>query len=352
MRTARRVRADVAITLLASVGAVACVEAFDGSNVQIDLAQGVQTNTPPGETPAPDQPPVNTHFALYAVKNVYKLDASGMPTLDANGLPLIDHNYQFLVKEFVIRPVIDLASPCFIDLEDTRFPGIHVTQYAAAVRAATGITDPFAPNQNAGDVTDVLTADRRIELLPRIASSLKAVTSFANYRYPAIGTACAGAAGADPRLIPPTTCTDAASNAQRLALCRAAWKANPDWYEGSDKVFTLPLNGQFYGMVAGTNPVNQGFVNGASFNVDPNLVDIDAYLMNWQYDDLDHDGKPDFPATLPMDQRSDTGWVYMRGVPESVARGVITVPLRHLINPRLRGTLAIFPNLGHDDVHF
>ena len=358
MRIVRRVRADVAVMLLATVGGAACVEAFDGSAVQLDLARGVQVNPRGTEVPQPDQPAVNTHFALYAVDAVYKLNADGTPVIDGSGQPVIDRTYLFKQKEFVIRPVIDTASPCLIELEDTRYPGLHVTQVAAQVRADTGIADPFNANCAATDttcnnnVTDVLNADRRVNNLALVQGALKAVTSFANFRYPPIGTACVGMAGADPLLIPPITCTDAASNAQRLSLCRALWKANPDWYEGSDKVFTLPLSGQFFGMVDGSSPVNGGFVGGTSFNVEDNLVGLDAYLMNWQYDDLDHDGQPDFPASVPAEERSETGYTYMQGTPRSVARGVITVPMAHPTNPRITARLVVFPNLGHDDVHF
>lgn len=358
MRIVRRVRADVGVLLLATVGAAACVDAYDGSNVQVDLARGVQLNPRGTEVPEPDQPPVNTHYELFAADAVYKLNADGTPVLDGSGQPVIDRTYLFSVKQFQIRPVIDVASPCLIELEDTLYPGLHVTQVGAKVREATGIADPFNANCAATDkacndkVTDVLNADRRVNNLALYQGALKAVTTFANFRYPAIGTACVGMPGADPLLIPPATCIDAPSNAQRLSLCRALWKANPDWYEGSDKVFTLPLSGEFFGMVDGSNPANGGFVGGASFFVDQNLIDLDAYLMNWQYDDLDHDGQPDYPASVPAEERSATGYTYMQGTPRSVARGVITVPMAHPTNPRITARVVIFPNLGHDDVHF
>lgn len=352
MRIVRRVRADVIVSFVVAVAAGACVEAFDGSNIQLDLASGVQTNTPPGATPQVDQPPENTHYVLYAVDNVYKTNPDGTPVVDATGAPVIDRAYLFEVKRFAVRPVIDTASPCLIDIEATRFPGIHVTQYAAAVRAQTGITDPFAPNQDYDDVVDVLTADRRVSNLAQLQTTMKAVTSVTDFRYPAIDDVCATDGTSDARLIPPPDCTDPASNARRLTLCRALWAANPDWYEGSDKVFTLPLSGAFYGMVEGMNPLNGGFVGGSSFFVDDNLVGLDAYLMNWQYDDLDHDGQPDFPATLPAAERSPTGYVYMQGTPRSVTRGTISVSLAHATNPRITAQMVVFPNLGEDNVNF
>ena len=348
MRIVRRVRADVGVLALV-LAAAGCVEAFDGSNVQIDFNSGVQTNTRPGDTPQPDQPPANTHYVLYGADLVYQRDANNRPVLDVAGQPVILRSFLFEVQRFEIRSAIDRTSPCFIDLERTRFPGIHVTQYAAAVRAATGITDPFLPGQDPDDVTDVLTADRRASNLPLIESALKAVTSYADFRYPAIGTQCANEAGVDRMLIPPATCADPESNALRLERCRLAWAANPEFYEGSDKVFTLPLNGRFFGMVEGMNPINNGFVGGSGFFVEPNLVDLEAYVLNWQYDDLDHDGAPDVPIGSPT---SPTGFPYMQGKPVQVTRGTFTVSLRHATNPRITATMAICPNLGSDDVHF
>lgn len=347
-----RARADVAVVVLLGMSTAACVEPFAGSNVQMDFAMGIQTNTRPGGTPLPDQPPANTHYELYAADIVYQLDDEGNPLRDQAGQPIVDRTYLFKVKEFAIRSAIDTTSPCFIDIEGTRFPGLHVTQYAAAVRAATGITDPYAAGLDRNDVIDVLTADRRNDNLSSIEATLKAVTSHANFRYPATSSACAGASGDDPRLIPPPSCTDEASNARRLELCKALWSQNPSAYEGSDKVFTLPLSGQFFGMVEGMNPVNNGFVGGSSFFVEHNLVTAEAFLLNWQYDDLNNDGEPDFPPSLPAAERSTTGYPYLYGEPERRVRGVLSVPMRHATNPRLTANVSIFYDLAEDDVHF
>jgi hypothetical protein len=86
--------------------------------------------------------------------------------------------------------------------------------------------------------------------------------------------------------------------------------------------------------------------------VDSNLVGFDAYALNWQYDDADANGTPDFPAELTAGQRSDVGYLYMAGTPREISRGVITVPLRHPNEPAIKADLAILPALGHDDVHF
>ena len=348
---AHRARVAVLALVAAAAPAAGCVEAFDGSNVQIDFAAGVHTSTRPGANPLPDQPPQDTHYELYAADVVYRTDPDGGPVLDDHGDPIIDRAYLFEVTRFAIRPAIDRGSPCLIELDDTPFPGLHVTQFYEQVKLANGADDPFEPGLPSDVVSDLLNARRRVENLEKIETVLKAVVSFEPFRSPA--TAPEGQcppAAADA--LPHPGCMDPASNAQRLRLCRELWAGHPDYYEGSDKVFTLPLNGHYLGMVEGMNPLNMGFVGGSSMFVESNLVDHDAYVLNWQYDDLDGDGTPDFPADLPVPQRSRTGFLYMQGAPVEIARGVITVPLRHPTNASINADLAILPNLGQDDVHF
>ncbi len=342
------VHRSLTLALLGLAGG--CVQPFDGSNLQIDFAEGIQTATLPGRVPEPDQPPPNTHYVLYAADLVYRTDA-GQVVVDADGRPVVDQTYLFEVTEFAIQPIIDRTSPCLIDLEETRYPGLHVSQIRAKVEEVTGVTDPFAPGVPSADVTDVLNAIRRVDNLEKLEGGLKAVTSHQAFRYPTtapVGQCPPTAADA----MPDPGCRDDASNAQRLRRCRALWAANPDFYEGSDKVFTLPLNGKYLGMVQGRNPLNEGAVGGSSMFVDENLIDHDVYLLNWQYDDLDGNGRPDFPDSIPVGERSASGYPYLQGRPVEITRGVITVPMRHLTNSALRAELAIIPNLGHDDVHF
>lgn len=342
--------ATLGLVALALTGG-GCVEAFDGSNLQIDFAMGVLAAARPGRTPQADQPPADTHMELYAADLVYRRNGAGTLVLGDDGQPILDQTYVFKVTEFEIRPAIDRSSPCLIELEDTQFPGLHVTQIRAKVEEFTGVPDPFAPGVPADKATDVLDARRRVANLEKFETILKTVTSHEAFRYPA--TAPAGQCpptAADA--LPDPACTDSASNAQRLARCRVLWAAHPDFYEGSDKVFTLPLNGRYLGMVEGMNPVNQGFVGGSSMFVDENLVGHDAYFIDWQYDDFNGDGTPDFPASLPAADRRTTGYLYMSGLPVEIARGVITVPLRHPTNGAINADLAILPGLGHDDVHF
>jgi hypothetical protein len=58
--------------------------------------------------------------------------------------------------------VIDTGSPCFIEVEDARFPGLHVTMLADKLAEVTGIDDPRnpAPGDDPGDVSDGLDAQR------------------------------------------------------------------------------------------------------------------------------------------------------------------------------------------------
>jgi hypothetical protein len=330
-----------------------CVDPFDGSNLQIDFALAVQTAARPGQTPQPQQPPVHTHYELYAADQVFRTDPDGVPLVDEAGQPILDQTYLFAVTRFEIRPVIDRSSPCFIELEDTEFPGLHVTMYEQAVKArvlaATGFDDPFAPGVPSDVVSDLLGAARRNVNLSKLESDLKAVTSHDPAPYPLVADGCPPA---DGDKLPAPTCTDDASNARRLAVCRRHWADHPELYEGSDKVFTLPLNGSYLGMVQGTNPINDGRVGGSSMFVDINLVGHDAYVLNWQYDDLDADGSPDFPAELVARERSPVGYVYMAGTPREISRDVTTVPLSNPLEPAIKADLAIVPNLGHDDVHF
>jgi hypothetical protein len=345
-----------------------CVEPLKGSNVQMDLAEGVPAVADPGvTTPLPGQAPGDTFFTLYAADYEYiDADGDGRPDVDMNGEELIAQAYLFEVQRFEIRKLIDTDSPCFIDLPGgagiegrTSFPGIHVTQHARRTRDVLGLTltdDPLDENLVTYDeAVIVLTADRRVDLLDRLENELKAVTSSdatveagrGDFRYP--GTSAAGVCGGNLTEIPHPECMDDESNALRLRMCQDLWtQAGPDFYEGSDKVFTLPLNGKFFGLVEGMNPINAGFVGGAGFYVDENLVGFDGWLLNYQWKDYGGDGVPDAPSGM----ESVIGQPYMFGRSETHARGVISATFRHATEGTVRGELAVFPELGDDSVQF
>lgn len=341
-----------------------CVEPLRGSNVQINFEEDVPAVADRGAMPMPGQAPADTFFTLYAADFKYvDADADGRPDEDANGEPLIEEAYLFEVQRFEIRKLIDTSSPCFIDLPggagiegQTVFPGIHITQHAAKTREVQEVTNPLDPGVPYEKAVIVLTADRRVSLLSRLENELKVVSSSdatvepgqPDFQYPA--TAPAGMCpppGAND--IPHPTCTDDESNAVRLRRCQELWaEAGPNFYEGSDKVFTLPLNGNFYGLVEGINPINSGFVGGAGFYVDENLLGYDAYLINYQWKDFNGDGMPDAPAMMA----SEIGQPYMFARSEHFSRGVTNGTFRHPIDTRVKAELAVFPDLGDDSVQF
>jgi hypothetical protein len=337
----------VAWSCVLALGAGACVDPFSGSNVQIDFSAATQTATATGGAPAANQPPADTYDTLYAVQ----LEKDGSGTVTQADL--------FEVQRFEVRHEIDPSSPCFIDLENARFPGLHVTEYANKVMEQTGITDPLNPPAGApaGDVTDVLDANVRMSHLGGLASSLKVVTSFSTFQYgpSAAPNDCIETdPGVDQTLFPPPECTGDASNALRLELCRAAWAsdAGKSYYEGSDKVYTLPLNGKLFGMVDGANPVNGVTVGGSQMFVDEVLDAFDGFTVNWQYKDLDGDGQPDYPAGTADADKSNIGYTYMTGTPVRAARGVINVFMTNPNDPAISAQMAIFPDLADDGLHF
>ncbi len=310
-----------------------CVDSFGGSNVQMDFSEGTPLPARVGQTPTGAQPPADTYMVFYAIDNVYD------ETLDP---PVIVQSYVYEIQRFELRPVIDTSTPCLIDLPGQsapNFPGLHVTMIEEKVKEVTGIDDPFDPPNDAreDEVTDVLTARVRFENLSRLQSVVKAVTSYSTFRYPA--PLADGECNFTGDQIPGRDCMDDASNAQRLRVCQQLWDENPEFYEGSDKVFNLPLNGQFYGAVEGSNPVNSGFVGGSQIFVDEVLAGFDAFAVNWKY-------KDEAMNTSPV------GESFMIGEPEERVRGVIHVRMTSPFDATIFAETAIFSGLGDDDVHF
>ncbi len=348
--------------VIAAGASVGCVESFGGSNLQIDFSEAIPNSG--GDDADGLQAPANTYFSFYAVQHVEDDDGN------------VTQSYLFEAQRFEIRPVIDTASPCFIEIEGSAFPGLHVTMYAEEVREdicdrlghpRDCFEDPLDPPEGAseGDVTDVLGADIRMENLGDLQGQVKAVTSFSDFAYPAAEPDC----NATGEQIPAPSCTDDASNAQRLAACNALWAmgddpdgdGNTDIYEGSDKVFTLPNQGKLYGMVEGPNPINSGFVGGATMFVDEVLDGFDAYTIHWQFKDLDDDGEPDYPDDFfddgdgdgePDHAASPTGYPFLTGEPENRVRGVINARLTTPFSSAAFAEVAIFADLSDDDVHF
>ncbi|MEO6774562.1 MAG: hypothetical protein ABI467_16355 [Kofleriaceae bacterium] len=268
--------------------------------------------------------PAGTHYSVYAFQD------------DAMAGRI------FQLQQFEVHDIVTFDSPCFIDVGDhVPHPGLHVSQYAKVIGMDVGIPDITNPPPNATE-QDKITAATAVQRQNNVALigglvtgylPINAVTSASTAVYPAVGTDCSDANG-----IPPPTCTDAVSNQKRLAMCQAFWAANPDYYEGTDRILTSPLNGTAHGNVDGVNPVNMAPVGGAQFFIDEVLDGFDGFAVYQQMDGA----AADDPGTQIL--------VGGKGTMET--RGVIHVHLTNPTNAALFADLAIFSNLGADDVSF
>ena len=309
----------VGVAGLTGVLSGGCVDGFRGSNVQIDLSPKAPAQASPGATPRANQLPSAAHYRLYGIQSAD------------------DRECLFELTQFEVHPLVDVASPCFIDVgEHVPYPGLHVSQFGAQVAAETGIPDYRNPPAGASEQAkiDAATAAQRMNNVAALGgdSGLKAITSVSTGGYPVVATSCSGPADQ----VPPPTCVDAASNARRLAVCQATWAKDPDLWEGTDRVLTSPLAGVTRGLVDGTNPVNFGPVGGAQFFVDEALSSMDAYAIYWQAD-----GQDAAPGTL-----------LLFGRPTRPTRGVSLVHMTSVQDPDFTAELAIFADLGDDQVHF
>ena len=325
------------IGLLALAG---CIDEFQGSELQIDFSPFVPVQASPYRPRSAVELPDNIHFTLYAIDETK--DAAGMTTA----------SYTFAVQDFEIHRVVDLQSPCYIDVgEHVPFPGLHVSQYADEMKKKTGIDDPTMPPADATEAEkiDVATAVRRQVVVDEMAGvqGPKAITSASPHIYPAFGADCNDTNG-----IPPPTCVKPEENQRRLELCQAQWDHNQGMFEGTDRVLTAPLNGTTYGFALGSNPANQAPIGGSAFFVDENLVGYEGFAIYWQYDDADKDGNADYPPSVPMADRTKLGTLFLAGTPESPTRGVIRAHMTNFTNPDVSAELAIFADIGNDDVHF
>jgi hypothetical protein len=295
-----------------------CVDEYQGSNVQFDFSPGMPVLASPGATPRAGELPANTHFTLYA----FQAD-------DTTGR-------LFEIERFEIHRIVDPTSPCFIDVGDhVPHPGLHVTQFAKVIGEDTGITDLANPPPNATEQQkiDAATAVQREENIAALASDqgIKVVTSASISNYPALAADCTDTSG-----IPPPDCTDAVSNKRRLDMCQQAWGMDPSYYEGTDRILTSPLAGVAHGMVDGINPINLAPVGGAQIFVDEVLDGFDGFAI----------------YTQPDDQVTPGGDLFLYGTPTMPTRGVIHVHMTSAVAPGVTADLAIFSNLGEDDVSF
>ncbi len=306
-----------------------CVDGFRGSNVQIDLSPGTPVQASAGVAPGPGELPSNLHFRIYAIDQ--GIDCLG----PAPGLPSVDCSRLFEIQRFEIHKIVDVLSPCFIDVgSNVRFPGLHVSQFGEAVAKDTGIDDIANPPPGATEQQriDAATALQRMANIDALGGStgIKVVSSASASTYPEVDADCDGTG------LPPPICTELEHNARRLAICEAAWRADPDLFEGTDRVLTAPLNGTTFGMVDGVNPISPAPIGGAQFFVDEALETIDEYAIYFQADGV-----------------AEPGTIMLTGTPTNPTRGVRHVHMTSPLLPTIvTAELAIFADLGEDDVHF
>jgi len=312
----RRVPGFAVASAVVAVASAGCVNGFRGSNVQIDLSPGTPVQAHVIGAPAAGELPANSHFTIYAIQED----------------PAQDRLFE--LDSFEVHRIVDPTSPCFIDV-GAPHPGLHVTQYANQLAQDTGITNIASPPPTATEQQkiEMATALQRMTNVAALGSDMgiRAVTSASAAVYPPVAAGCGGPADQ----LPPTTCTDLASNQLRLKLCQAAWHADPDLFEGTDRVLTVPLGGVTHGMVDGLNPINHAPVGGAQLFVDHALENVDAYAIYTQTDGV-----------------AGPGTQLLFGRPTMPTRGVSHVHLVSPANPSLTAEMAVFADLGQDDVHF
>jgi hypothetical protein len=312
MQSVQAARALLWVGVL-GVGSVGCVESFDGSKIELFLGDGV--HVPGDNDPGRGKPPSDTHYEMYVVTE----------------------NRPFKVFEFEVKTVIDRSSLCFIEDEESRYPGLHATQYAA--RLTEDLTTGHTPNEFEAGL--IFNAEKRMSDQGLLEQRVKSVASHESglTEQDIIDAYLAAGVPSDPTLM------DDATNEQRFQACNEVFDAHPRLYVGNDKVLSLPLNGIFYGVVNGMDPRNNAYIAGAAFDVDAVLDDFDVLRINWNFND------PDDPRRADYDP-SNIGYHYMAGTPERRTRGVINVVVRHRDFPEISGDLAIFADLATDDVQF
>jgi hypothetical protein len=298
-----------AAVLLAVAHQAACVEPFSGSKVEILLRSSILL---PGDDGTFGRPPSDTHFILYGVRD----------------------DSVFALREFEVRPVIDRSSGCFIEQEGTPFPGLHSTQVERKLRELA-LADGQVTDTEAGDIA---TAQKRLALQPALESSVRVIV----VHEAGLGKAQIDALQAS---LPANDAITAEANQDRLSKCRAFFALHPGYYVGTDRSLAIPINGVYFGVVEGRDPRNNGNLGGAAFDVPFNLDDLEALRINWDFND------PADPRRAAYDA-SSIGYHYMSGLPTRRLRGVINYSMRHVDVAQNAGEIAVFTNVGEDEVNF
>lgn len=298
------------VVCLGALG-LACIEPFQGSH--IEFALGGAVHVPGDQGDGFGRPPSNTHYEMWVVHD----------------------GYAYELKEFQIVPVIDREHPCFVEDDESPFPGLHSSKY---LDKWIEVENP----QPGDEVTNIADATQRMANMRLLEERLKAIVG----HDPTVQADTVeeleqemAAAGLGPEAI------DDESNRRRKAKCEEFFANHPLHYVGNDRVFTLPHNGVFYGMVDGADPRNQAFVGGAGFDVDATFHEFDTLMINWQFND------PNDPRVMDFGP-SPTGYHYMSGAPEYRTRRVVHVSMRNQVFSGINGNAAIYPGLDDDHVNF
>ena len=319
MRLAWRSCRLLALAVLSAAG-TGCVEAYDGSWLEFEL--GPKTQVPSNTDREDGRPPQDTHYEFWV-------------TTGPNSFHLAD---------FQVVKQIDTTFPCFIDVEGTRYPGIHSDRfYTRLLEDALATGDPNTPDEE--ELGILADADRRMDNQVAVEAALKAVVGWDPAMTPALLAQLATDVG-------DFSTTDDASNAARLATCQKFFDDHPDYYVGQDKVFSVPLSGHWFGMVRGTDPRNMAPVGGAGFTVPLSFEQFDRLMITWQFNDPND---PRITGTVdgigPFGP-SETGYYYMDGPPQYRTRRTVNVDMASKFFGGINAHIAIFPGINDDGATF
>jgi hypothetical protein len=316
----------------AALCTTSCVQVFEGSWIEVVFSN---TTPLPGEGAGRTRVPAGTHFELWATSG--------------GGLRRI--------FQFRIVPQLDSTFPCFIENEEAKFPGLHITQIFERVNGDERMDPQGVAGTNDGlsqaQVDRITDAQRREERRVLVEGGVKAIVGYDPTVTPAV-IADLRARVADQAEI--TDVSDAA-NAVRFNLCEEFFDEHPRFYVGFDSVFSLPLNGEWYGVVEGSDPRTSAPLGGAGWAVPANLENIDGLSVRWDFDDPNTRTQPGVLCYFDQSEGaqcppSDIGYYYMSGEPRVLSRRALRVSMRNLNFTGPSAEVAIFPSLGEDEVQF
>jgi hypothetical protein len=329
MRLAWRGCRLVAVAAL-SAGALSCVDPYQGSWVEFSLSKTTEIpGDPAAGTSRGSRPPSNTHYEYWVVTG----------------------GNAFHLADFLVSKQFDSTFPCFIETGRDKYLGLHSSKFYDKVlaEALAPPGDPTTPDQHEVDL--LADADKRMQNQTAVENKLEAIVGWDPKITPQVLTDLSNEINATDGTGAPIDDISDEANKRRLAICNRFFAAHPDFYVGSDKVFSLPLTGHWYGMVENMDPRSGAPIGGAGFTVPATFKQFDYLWMTWQFND-------------PADPRITTavgggpygpsavGYHYMTGKPEYRTRRTINVELQNELFGTISGHMAIFPGINEDDATF